>query len=446
MKYRRWYPAALPLPNNTVLIIAGTNQDASVGPDPERRARGRLGIPQIDAAFSATRVTQVVPEVYDPKTDRTIALENARKTFPLYPQVEVVQTGPRRDDWVVCTMGGMDRVRNPVPPGGDRFFGPFSRQTWCLDVRRALRDPNRDIPGENHWRLLAETAVVRSYCCPTASLVKTDRNGRTLSHKWYMISGRGADGIPVATIEEIEFTDSSPQWRHVGNLIHPSVTSKAVLLPDGKVLIGHGLFPEGATFEERSGLRFQLFDPADGSTRGLAKTTVPRGLHGTATLLPDATVIFAGENREALVRPDDPSFPMGEFPIGDPDLGVPNGQIVRPPYLFNADGSLADRPVIREAPREIEFRDEFEIRVQGRSDEIGKVSILRSDHNTHSFTGGDRYIELAFEPQDDPHGGRIRVHTPRLPSQAVPGLYMLFVVNQAGVPSEAKLVVLGEDD
>jgi hypothetical protein len=29
--------------------------------------------------------------------------------------------------------------------------------------------------------------------------------------------------------------------------------------------------------------------------------------------------------------------------------------------------------------------------------------------------------------------------------EAVPGLYMLFVVNKAGVPSESKLVVLDDD-
>ena len=48
----------------------------------------------------------VVPEVYDPKTDRNIALENARMAFPLYPQLEVVQTGPGKDDWKVCTFNG----------------------------------------------------------------------------------------------------------------------------------------------------------------------------------------------------------------------------------------------------------------------------------------------------------------------------------------------------
>jgi hypothetical protein len=445
MKYARWYPGAVALPDGRVLLLAGTDQDASVGPDPLAAQKGQQGMTQSDAAFSATRITQVVPEVYDPLTDRTIALENARKTFPLYPQAEVVQTGPKPDDWMVCTMGGMDQVRNPVPPGGDRFFGPFSKQTWCLDVVGALNDPQRDDPAENHWTLLAEAAVNRHYCCPTASLTKTDRSGRTRSHQWLMISGRNDAGGIVGTIEGLEFTAKSPQWTPAGALIHPSINSKAVVLPDGKVLIGHGLFNQGATFEERTGLRFQLYDPATGMTRGLAKTTVARGLHGTATLLPDATVFFAGENREALIRTDDPSFPMGGFPQGDPDLGVPNGQIFRPPYLFKPDGSPADRPVILEAPEEISYGEHFDIKVQGSSSRIASIAILRSDHNTHSFVGGDRFVDLGFEIHAAPSAGGLRVHTPRLPAQAVPGIYMLFVVDTEGVPSMAKRVYLVQD-
>jgi hypothetical protein len=441
-KYARWYPSAVPLPDNTVLIIGGTDQDASVGPDPLAAEKGRQDQSQQDAAFSATRVTQAVPEIYDPVTDRHIALTNARMSFPLYPQAEVVQTGPGNDDWVVCTHSGV-RIQNPVGPGGDRFFGPFDKKTWCLDVRAALADPNRDIPAENHWTLLAEASRDRHYCCPTASLIETDAQGRTVSHKWFMFSGRErGTGNLTATIEEIDFTESSPQWREVGQLLHPSTTSKAVVLPDGKILIGNGLFPQGATFEQRAGLRYQLFDPVDKTTRPLGKTTVPRGLHGTVTLLPDATALFAGENREVLVRPDDPSFPMGDFPRGDPDLGVPNGQIVRPPYLFQRDGDPASRPVIVEAPEAIEFKDHFDIKVDGRSDAIASVVIIRSDHNTHSLTTGDRYVKLAFTPKGDPVKGEVRIFTPRVPAQAVPGIYMLFVVDRNGVPSVAKRVDL----
>jgi hypothetical protein len=442
MKYARWYPSAIPLPNNTILIVAGTDQDASVGPDPLAADKGRQGIIQTDEAFSATRVTQVVPEVYDPRTDRTIPLENARKTFPLYPQLEVVETGPGRDDWIVCTMGGTAKVLNPVPPGGDRFFGPFTSMTWCLDVPAALRDPNRAVPAENHWRLLDQAAEPRPYCCPSASLIEIDKDGKTITHKWFMFSGTNASGEATSTIEMIDFTERSPRWRKIGDLIQPSDGSKAVLLPDGKVFIGHGLFQEGATFEERSGLRFQIFDPKTGLTKPMARTTVPRGLHGTATLLPDGTVFAAGENREVLVRPDDPSFPLGIFPKGDPDLGVPNGQIFRPPYLFNGNGSLATRPLVVNAPDEISFGGHFDIEVNGTFEEVGSVVLLRSDHNTHSFTSGDRYVKLSFQQKGSDRKAELRVRSPKLPAQAIPGIYMLFVLNKAGVPSIGRQIRL----
>jgi hypothetical protein len=443
MKYARWYPTAIPLPNNTILILAGTNQDASVGPDPDRAEKGRAGIPQTDSDFSATRVTQVVPEVYDPVEDRTVALENARKTFPLYPQAEVVQTGPGRDDWMVCTMGGLERINDPVPPGGDRHFGPWTSMTWCLDVLGALRDSNRNTPGENHWRLVDEAEEVRPYCCPTASQIEIDQSGHTVSHKWFMISGRDASGAATATIEVIDFAARTPRWSKAGELIHPSNASKAVLLPDGQVFIANGLFrAEGATFEEREGLRYQMFDPRSGVTTPMTLTTVSRGLHGTATLLPDGTVFVAGENREALVRPDDPSFPLDGFPQGDPDLGVPNGQIFRPPYLFDSNSNPASRPAILRAPDEISFRGHFDIEVSGSVDQISSVVLLRSDHNTHSVTTGDRYVKLAFRHKGSPAGSELRVRAPQLPAQAIPGVYMLFVVNAAGVPSVAKQIRL----
>src|SRR5947199_3516426 len=199
-----------------------------------------------------------------------------------------------------------------------------------------------------------------------------------------------------------------------------------------------------------------MFDPATGSVTRLAKTTVSRGLHGTATLLPDASVFFAGENREALVRPDDPSFPLmssyaGLLPQGDPDQGVPVGQVFSPPYLFKHDGSRAARPVIAKAPKKIAYRGSFDVKVAGDPSEIGSVVLIRSDHNTHSLTTGDRYVKLAFRAKRDDDDGELRVTAPQLPAQAVPGIYMLFVVDRNGVPSlgrrvDIKLEARGRDE
>ena len=475
-KYARWYPSAAPLPNDTVLVIGGFDQDGTVPPDPGRAAKGRNNVSQSDTAFTASRVNIVVPEVYDPVTDRNIALENARMAFPLYPQMEVVQTGSGKDDWKVCTFNGeinYGAIENEVTPtsgyrnaegvrqlGGARFgvgggTPNFTKgTTWCLDVLAALRDPNRNVPAKNHWTLVDTAQEVRPYCCPSASLVELDEEGRTVSHKWFMISGRNATNNQTGTVEKIEFTDASPKWEKVGDILQPLSTTKAVLLPDGKVLIGQGVNREPGcnvggrpcTFEEREGHNFQMFDPATGSVTRLAKTTVSRGLHGTATLLPDATVFFAGENREELVRPGDPSFPLetsyaGRLEDGDPDQGVPVGQIFSPPYLFQRGGGRSARPVLVKAPAEIPYGGHFDIRIAGRADQVGSVALLRSDHNTHSLTTGDRYVKLAFAPSG-PAAGDLRVKAPNLPAQAVPGIYMLFAVSKDGVPSKGKRVDL----
>lgn len=89
-------------------------------------------------------------------------------------------------------------------------------------------------------------------------------------------------------------------------------------------------------------------------------------------------------------------------------------------------------------PEEIELKDHFDIKVEGRSDETASVVMLRSDHNTHSLTTGDRFGRLAFDPKGNPRKGELRVHAPRLPSQAIAGIYTLFVLNKQGVPSLAK--------
>ncbi len=462
-KYARWYPSAAPLPNDWVLVLGGFDQDSSVGPDPTRATRttpAGAPSPQQDAAFTATRVNIVVPEVYDPVTDRNVALENARMAFPLYPQMEVVQTGAGKNDWMVCTMNGEESFGAEATPGGAKFFGPWRGKTWCLDVLAAMKDPARDVPAQKHWRALDEADEVRPYCCPTASLLEINGDGETVSHKWFMISGQ-KDGRQTGTVEVIDFTDPSPRWETFGSIQQPLATTKAVVLPDGKILIGHGVNRSGSctvdengvtrpcTFAEREGHFFQMLNPSNGQVTRLAQTTVSRGLHGTATLLPDATVFFAGENREALVRTDDPSYPLaaswapdGVLQRGDPDQGVPVGQVFFPPYLFRAGGAAAPRPAIASAPREIDYRGHFDVKVAGSPDEIASVALLRSDHNTHSLTAGDRYVKLAFQRKGDPRKGELRVVAPKLPAQAVPGVYMLFVLDRNGVPSAGRQVRL----
>jgi hypothetical protein len=143
----------------------------------------------------------------------------------------------------------------------------------------------------------------------------------------------------------------------------------------------------------------------------------------------------------------------GLLPRGDPDQGVPVGQLFFPGYLFKPGGNRAARPVIKNSPARISYRGHFDITVAGDARQIASVALLRSDHNTHSLTTGDRYVKLPFQLEDDDDDdrgdrrggrsgkdGRLRVTAPRLPAQAIPGVYMLFIVDKAGVPSVGKQV------
>ena len=56
---------------------------------------------------------------------------------------------------------------------------------------------------------------------------------------------------------------------------------------------------------------------------------------------------------------------------------------------------------------------------------------------THKWDWGNRYVELAFDKGEN---GRLTVVAPAVAGLALPGYYMLFVLSDAGVPSEAELV------
>ena len=194
----------------------------------------------------------------------------------------------------------------------------------------------------------------------------------------------------------MDFTDATPRWRPSASIQQPLATTKAVVLPDGKVLIGHGVNRGGVAsvgggpctfYEEREGHHFQMFDPATCSITRLARTTVSRGLHGTATLLPDGTVFFAGENREALVRPDDPSFPLMASCAGGCRPAIrtrafPSGRSSTRRICSRAAARLHRGPSSRRRPARSRTAGTSTSRIAGRSrsDRFGGAAAQRPQH------------------------------------------------------------------
>jgi hypothetical protein len=95
--------------------------------------------------------------------------------------------------------------------------------------------------------------------------------------------------------------------------------------------------------------------------------------------------------------------------------------------------------VIEQAPQRLTYKQAFSVKVDNAA-AIKTVSIYRTGFVTHALHTDNRLVMLNFKQPGN--GNNLVVDAPHLPAQAVPGDYMLFVVNQDGTPSVAKRIRL----
>jgi hypothetical protein len=159
-----------------------------------------------------------------------------------------------------------------------------------------------------------------------------------------------------------------------------------------------------------------LFDPAAKSWSQAATAAEPRLYHSASLLLADGTVLTGGGGAPG---------PVNEL----------NAEIYYPPYLFNADGSYAVRPVIASAPASIAAGQAFTV-TMGDASPIGRVTLSRLGQVTHSTTLQARFVEPVWSQ----NGSTLTVTPPANTNDLLTGYWMVFVFNAAGVPSVAKIV------
>jgi hypothetical protein len=167
----------------------------------------------------------------------------------------------------------------------------------------------------------------------------------------------------------------------------------------------------------------ELWNPATGQGKTLAAEQVTRQYHSTALLLPDGRVLSAGGGV------CDDCDQVGYL--------AKNAQIFTPPYLFKKDGSgeLAPRPAISSAPSAVPYGAQFQISTPNAAS-IRKVALLRLGAVTHDVNMEQRYVPLSFSAAT----GALTATSPPTANVAPPGFYMLFIIDDAGVPSVAKMV------
>ncbi len=230
----------------------------------------------------------------------------------------------------------------------------------------------------------------------------------------------GGEVPPTATAMTIDLNATSPAWQATGAMKFARRQLNATLLPDGKVLVTGGTSSPGFNNGAAPVRAAEMWDPETGRWTELAAMSqeVKRLYHSTAVLLRDGRVLSAG----------------GGLPAADDDGGrkYPNGQVYSPPYLF-----AGPRPTIAAVPKTLTYGASFTLKTPD-APRVHKVTLLRLGSVTHAFDQSQRFVRLSSTQAT----GGLTVTAPAGPKVVPPGPYLLFILDDKGVPSVAEIVEL----
>lgn len=188
----------------------------------------------------------------------------------------------------------------------------------------------------------------------------------------------------------------------------------ATILPNGQVLATGG----SQVNNQLTGVNnsAEIWDPTSGTwTRG-PDGQRPRLYHSMSMLLPDGRVLVGG----------------GGAPGPVANL---NMEAYLPPYLYDATGARAMQPRLTDAPAQIDIGETFFLDFTDAAD-ISRVTMVKTASVTHSWNMEQRFVELTFVR----NGSSLRVQAPTRAADAPPGFWMVFALNESGVPSQARIL------
>lgn len=193
----------------------------------------------------------------------------------------------------------------------------------------------------------------------------------------------------------------------------------AVILPNGETLIVGGQEEPRVFTEHTPQLTPEIYSPTKDVWTKVAPNTVPRAYHSFALLLRDATVLVGGGGLTI-------QLPVNHF----------DAQIYIPQYLLTENGERAKRPIITKTSEAgVLPGGNFTITTDS---EVVSASLVRYGGATHSLNNDQRRIPLTLRDSSAPFNYFVSI--PADGGVAIPGYYMLFVLDAQGVPSEAKNV------
>ncbi len=222
----------------------------------------------------------------------------------------------------------------------------------------------------------------------------------------------GFSGNSLKTAYTLNMNTPGATWQPTESMSFPRSFLNLTNLPDGTVLATGGGTDKSGFNDSNAVMQAEDWDPSSGNWTTYASMSAPRLYHSVAVLLPDGRVYVAGGGGADAV------------------VDQRSAQIFSPPYLFKGP-----RPSIASAPSTVAYgKTEFVGTPDAAS--ISRVSLIRTGSVTHAFDENARATSLNFTQT----AGGLNISMPSNRNDVPPGYYMLFIVNNQGVPSVASFV------
>ncbi|KAF8884137.1 copper radical oxidase [Infundibulicybe gibba] len=441
MKKKRWYSAAEPLADGTIVLIGGFVNGGYVNRN-------------------------------FPNDDPTTSHGAAEPTFEFYP----ARPGdPERMQFMTKTSGLNAYAHTFLMPSGKMFVqANLSTSEYCFtflvlwdydaNTETDLPDmPNgvaRVYPASGAVAMLPLTPV-NNYA-PTilfcgGSAMPADAYGDYANPSvdtWNVPASKDCQRITP------EPTDgSAATYVQDDDMLEGRTMSQFIILPNGKLFLVNGGLNGTAGYADKTGQTPQgampfgmslasgpvgtpaIYDPtapkgSRWSNAGLATSKIARLYHSSAILLPDASVLIGGSN---------PNVDVNMTTVYPTEY---RAEIFYPPYF-----SVSARPMPTGIPKTLSYGgDPFEINIPASSysgtantaAEKTTVVLVRGGFTTHGMNMGQRFMQLknTFTVKSD---GSITLHVAQVhpnPNIFQPGPALLFV-NINGIPSNGTLVIVG---
>ncbi|KAH7208059.1 hypothetical protein BKA60DRAFT_652221 [Fusarium oxysporum] len=201
-------------------------------------------------------------------------------------------------------------------------------------------------------------------------------------------------------------------------LFFPRVFHSSVVLPNGNVFITGGQ-QYAVPFEDSTPqLQPEMYYPDRDGFELMKPNNIVRTYHSIALLLPDGRVFNGGGGL-----------------CGGCDTNHFDAQLYTPPYLYYSKGKLATRPKITSVSvSTIKVGGTVTVQTGGA---IVQASLVRYGTATHTVNSDQRRIPLTLA-----NAGKnsYSFQVPSDPGVALPGYWMLFVMDKNGVPSVASTI------